>query len=55
MSSSCSAGLQSMSVISPQLVVAAMAITELLPAEGGRRGHYDYEFLAELALRCKFY
>lgn len=41
MSSSSSAGLQSMSVISPQLVVAAMAITELLPSEGGGRGHYD--------------
>lgn len=40
MSSSSSAGLQSMSVISPELVVVAMAITELLPSEGGRRRHY---------------
>ena len=40
MSSSSSAGLQSMSVISPELVVAAMAITELLPSEGGGN-NYD--------------
>lgn len=34
MSSSNSAGLQSMSVISPELVVAVKAITEVLPSEG---------------------
>lgn len=36
MSSSSSAGLQSMSVISPELVVAAMVITELFPSESRR-------------------
>lgn len=39
MSSSSSAGLQSMSM-SPQLVVAAMAITVLLPSEG-REGAFN--------------
>ena len=40
MSSSISAGLQSL--ISPELVVAAMAITELLPSVGERIVYYDY-------------
>lgn len=49
MSSSSSAGLQSMSVISPQLLVAAMAITELLPSEVGRGGHSD-SFMGDIII-----
>lgn len=41
MSTSSSAGLQSMSVISPGLVVDAMAITVVLPIEDGR-GHNSF-------------
>lgn len=49
MSSSSSAGLQSMSVISPQLLVAAMAITELLPSEVGRGGH-SHSFMGDIII-----
>lgn len=48
MSSSSSGGLQSMSVISPQLLIAAMAIPELLPSEDGGGWHCD----SSLSFKC---